>query len=272
MVEHNVEYQRLRDQSPDMGDHTFRILRDVETGLARQMDAVITVSDPDRDRLVRDGVDYRQVHTIPHGVDLASFDDTPCSSKPCSSRPCSSKPCSSRDHLFPDHGGRPILVYHGIYLYPPNMEAMEIMAQEILPRLRARGVNPLVAAIGRNAPENSPDPDIVFTGSVESVAPYLKQADLAVVPLMQGGGTRMKILDYFAAGLPVVSTSKGIEGIPVQNGVHAVVSDDFDAFADHIVTLLADADRSFSMGKAGRGFVESLDWRSIAARYKELMV
>lgn len=272
MVEHNVEYQRLRDQSPDMGDHTFRLLRDVETGLARQMDAVITVSDPDRDRLVQDGVDYRQVHTIPHGVDLASFDDPPCSSTTCSSTTCSSKTGSSRDQLFPDHGGRPILVYHGIYLYPPNMEAMEIMAREILPRLRAMGVNPLVAAIGRNAPENSPDPDIVFTGSVESVAPYLKQADLAVVPLMQGGGTRMKILDYFASGLPVVSTSKGIEGIPVQNGVHAMISDDFDAFAGHIAALLADANSASAMGRAGRGFVESLDWRSITARYKELMV
>ncbi|MGZ4882134.1 MAG: glycosyltransferase, partial [Halobacteriota archaeon] len=63
-------------------------------------------------------------------------------------------------------------------------------------------------------------------GFVEDLYALLKRADIAVVPLKRGGGTRLKILDYFAAGLPVVTTRKGIEGIEAQDKVHALIVDD----------------------------------------------
>jgi glycosyltransferase involved in cell wall biosynthesis len=157
-----------------------------------------------------------------------------------------------------------------VYSYAPNLEAMRVMAAEILPALRARGVVAKVLAIGREPPSAPLDPDIIFTGPVPSVAPYLLAADLAVVPLRQGGGTRMKVLDYFAARLPVVSTAKGIEGIPVRDGVEFVLADEAELFAEAVRRLLERRDEARALGARGRAFVEPLDWLAIARRHAEL--
>jgi glycosyltransferase involved in cell wall biosynthesis len=255
LVEHNVEYQRLAEQTPNLPAHGLDLLKAVELAWCNRSDAVIAVSEADRQRLLRDGVSPDRLHVIPHGVDLEQFDHA----EPLDLHAIYRIP---RDQA--------ILVYHGIYCYPPNLEAMEVMATEILPRLERRGVSATVLAIGAFPPERTLHPRIIFTGPVDSVAFYLKGADLAVVPLQKGGGTRMKILDYFAAGLAVVSTAKGAEGIPLAPGVEAWIADDHDAFAQAIAALLAAPQTRQRMGAAARDFVAPLDWRAIAARYLEL--
>ncbi len=256
LAEHNVEYKRLAEQNPGLDADGLRFLKDVEIGLCRRSDIVITVSDSDRERLIADGVGGEHIHVIPHGVDLEEFDHA----APLDLHAAFGIPME-----------RAILVYHGIYLYPPNLEAMAVMAREILPRLERLGAKATVLAIGRNPPEGSLHRDMIFSGPVPSVAPYLKAADIAVVPLQKGGGTRMKILDYFAAGIPVVSTSKGAEGIPIEPGIQAVIANSYDDFAQAIADLLNDAPARRAMGQAGRRFVMDLGWRAIASRYLELL-
>jgi glycosyltransferase involved in cell wall biosynthesis len=257
VVEHNVEYQRLRDQVAELSPLAFDFLRHVEVQLCNQSDAVVAVSERDRKQLVEDGVIADYIHYIPLGVDIAQFD----SPHPIDVRACHG---IGREEL--------VLVYHGTYMYPPNLEAMQAMAQRIMPLLKMRGIRAKVLAVGRHPPQEPLHEDIIFTGPVEQVAPYLLAADMAVVPLLKGGGTRMKILDYFAAGLPVVSTAKGIEGIPVTVGVHALVTEDADeAFAAAIADLVNDPQRAAELGKQGRIFVEQMDWNAIARRYIDLM-
>ncbi|QGU33474.1 glycosyltransferase [Thermochromatium tepidum] len=256
LVEHNVEYRRLAEQVPDLSPHGYEVLRKVELGWCKRSDAVVVVSESDRQRLLADGVAPERLHLIPHGVDLEAF--------------ARAAPLDLRA-LYAIPPECAVLVYHGIYLYPPNLEAMKVMADEILPRLEQLGVAVRVLAIGPHPPANELHPSLRFTGPVESVAPYLKGADLAVVPLQKGGGTRMKILDYFAAGLAVVSTAKGAEGIPITPGVEALIVDDHDAFAQAVAELLADPERRAHLGAAARAFVTALDWRTIAARYLELV-
>jgi len=217
---------------------------------------VVTVSTADRDQLIADGIDPSKVHPIPHGVDLASYDGA--------------EPRDVRREFGIGRATR-ILVYHGIYNYAPNLEAMELMAQRILPALRARGIAVKVLALGRDPPARSPDPDIAFTGPVPAVAPYLLAADLAVVPLRSGGGTRMKVLDYFAARLPVVSTAKGVEGIPVRDGVEVALADEPERFAAAVERLLQHPDEARALGARGRAFVEPLDWLAIARRHAALL-
>ena len=198
-VEHNVEYERLRDQDPDLTEEQYLFIKDVEVGLCNLADAVVCVSDDDRRRLSGDGVNERLLRIIPHGVDLEGFRrDTPR---------------DIRRELDLGETGR-ILAYHGTFEYPPNLEAVKVCAREVLPRLADRGLDVHLVAIGKHAPPEPIHPRVHFVGSVGRVAQWLKGAEVAVVPLMSGGGTRMKIIDYFASGVPVVSTSKGIEGIP----------------------------------------------------------
>lgn len=251
IAEHNVEYARLSAQYA-LSPATAGWVRAVELSLCDRADFVVAVSALDRDTLIRDGVPAGKIRVIPHGVDLRGF--------------AAAAPLDVRRRLgIP--ADRPILAYHGVYSYSPNLEAMEFLAREILPRLHGRGIAPKVMAIGPQPPEESPHPDIVFTGPVAEVAPFLLAADAAVVPLLQGGGTRMKVLDYFAAGLAVVSTAKGVEGLGVTDGEQALVRDDPGAFADAVVEVLASPGRRSSLGRAGQRFAASLDWSRIAEGY-----
>jgi glycosyltransferase involved in cell wall biosynthesis len=252
IVEHNVEYQRLAAQHPDLAAPARGWLRDVEVGLCHRADLVVAVSDVDRATLLRDGVAAEKVRVIPHGVDLSGF--------------AAASRLDAR-RLLGLPAGCPLLVYHGVYGYPPNLEAMQHLAREILPRLHARGVHPKVMAVGPVPPATSPHPDIIFTGSVPDVAPYLLDADVAVVPLLKGGGTRMKVLDYFAAALPVVSTAKGVEGLDLSDGEQAIIRDDPAGFAASVAELLGDPARRAALGAAGRLHVQALDWARIAERY-----
>lgn len=257
LAEHNVEYQRLQDQSPDLSQQAYDYMRQTEIMLCNQADSVVTVSEQDQKRLMQDGVDARRIHHIPHGIDLDSFDQA--------------EALDVRNRYnIPSEAA--LLVYHGTYLYPPNMQAVQVMALDILPLLRQYGIQARLLAIGPCPPADPAWSEVIFSGSVEHVAPYLLAADMAVVPLRQGGGTRMKILDYFAASLPVVSTAKGIEGIAVQNGQQAVVVEDADQdFALAVKELLDDPARAVSLGQKGRLFAEQLDWKIIGKRYVQLM-
>jgi glycosyltransferase involved in cell wall biosynthesis len=125
-----------------------------------------------------------------------------------------------------------------------------------------------VLAVGREPPPSSPHERIHFTGSVVGVAPWLKAADLAVVPLIEGGGTRMKIVDCFAAGLAVISTSKGIEGIPVEPGHHALVIDDWDDMIAAIIRLWRNPDQRKELAAAGSALAAEMDWSAIARRFR----
>ena len=256
LVEHNVECDRIKAQYPELSEQTYEWLRDQEVRLCNQVDKVVAVSEPDRDLLIGHGVDPDKVHVIPHGVDLSAFDKN----DEFNLRDAYGVPADTR-----------IILYHGIYSYKPNLESILILAKEILPRLRVRGWKAKVFAIGPEAPLEEIDPDVVFTGSVDQLAPYLKSGDLAVVPLRQGGGTRMKILEYFAASIPVVTTSKGVEGIPAENGSQVLVEDSFDGMANAIIRLFEHPEEGKAMAGRARDIVDRSDWKSIAEQYMALV-
>jgi glycosyltransferase involved in cell wall biosynthesis len=256
LVEHNVECDRIKAQYPELSQQAYEWLRDQEVRLCNQVDKVVAVSAPDRDLLIGHGVDPDKVHVIPHGVDLGAFD-------------------KNYDFNLRDAYGVPadtrIILYHGIYSYKPNLESILILAKEILPRLRARGWKAKVFAVGPEAPLEEIDPDVVFTGSVEQLAPYLKSGDLAVVPLQQGGGTRMKILEYFAASIPVVTTSKGVEGIPGENGSQVLIEDTFDGMANAIIRLFEHPEEGKAMAERAKEVVNRSDWKIIAEQYMAMV-
>jgi len=255
LVEHNVEYDRIRAQVDELTPAQYENLRSIEITLCNDSDAVVCVSNNDRRKLELDGARPELMQTIPHGVDLGQYDKLPVE--------------DARAHFgIAEH--EPVLVYHGTFSYPPNREALRIFAEILLPGLERQGLKAHLLAVGKNPPANSPHPRIHLTGSVERVAPWLKSADLAVIPLTDGGGTRMKIVDCFAAGLPLISTSKGIEGIPVVPGQHALVIDNWESMIEAIRDCWETPAKAQALAREGRALAESMDWKTIAEKYISL--
>ncbi|EIJ44031.1 glycosyltransferase [Beggiatoa alba B18LD] len=256
IVEHNVEFARIA-RTYNVSSATETFMRETEIRLCRTADNVIVVSQADLEKLEQVGVPNQQLTLIPHGVDLNAFNH----------------PSPSPEQIRQQYGISQddiVLVFHGIYLYPPNRQAVELIDNVILPALNQRGYYPKCLAVGKYPPAQKNHPDLHFTGVVDEVAPYLKAADIAIVPLQDGGGTRMKILEYFASSLPVIATAKGAEGIPVINGQSIMIEDDMNAFVEAIIQLITDTTARYRLGNAGRTFVEQFDWQAIAGRYWEL--
>ncbi len=252
LVEHNVEYARLRAQVSELSDQQFRNLQAIEIDLCNRSDAVICVSDNDRQQLLSDGVKPNLLHTIPHGFNTEAYK-------------LPAKDSLRKDLGLPDNAV--LIAFHGTFSYPPNHDALQVFAKFLLPQLAGSRHPFHVIAIGRNPPSVSPHANIHFTGSVDEVGPWLKACDMAVVPLREGGGTRMKIIDCFAAGLPVISTSKGIEGIPVVNDREAIIRDDWLSMTNEIIDLAESKERQDRLSAAALDFASEMDWKSISKRY-----
>jgi glycosyltransferase involved in cell wall biosynthesis len=139
----------------------------------------------------------------------------------------------------------PVVVFQGNMTYPPNADAAVRLVTEIAPALWDRLPSARVRLVGLAAEDvralHAP-PRVVTTGRVESMSDELSNADLVVVPLRIGSGTRIKIIEAFAYGVPVVSTTVGSDGLDVQSGVHLLIADETVEFAQACVRLLADTD------------------------------
>ncbi|MEM7054908.1 MAG: glycosyltransferase family 4 protein, partial [Pseudomonadota bacterium] len=246
---------RIAEQLPALSHEALDWLKAQEVNLANTCERVITVSERDRDLLIAAGVRDDHVRTIPHGVDLQTF---------------SNAPAIDVHSRYGIPAGHRILVFHGIYSYPPNLQAVKELSLSLLARLEHAGLPATVLAIGPE-PSAMPLADVVFTGPVDDLAGHLKAGDLAVIPLRDGGGTRMKILDDFAAGVAVVTTSKGMEGIPVEHGEQLWIEDDPQAMAEAVIALLNDDERRRRLSDNALRWVSRFDWREIAQRYLEFV-
>ena len=140
-------------------------------------------------------------------------------------------------------GVPPTILFQGLLTYAPNVDAADFLVREILPRLRARLGQVRVRLVGQVDQRVSrlhEDPEVTVTGPVAGMSDELAKADLVLVPIRFGSGTRVKILEAFANRVPVVSTSLGAEGLRVESGRHLLVADTADGLADACAALLSD--------------------------------
>jgi glycosyltransferase involved in cell wall biosynthesis len=148
------------------------------------------------------------------------------------------------------------LLFVGNLGYLPNEDAVRYFCADVLPRMR-RSVR--VSIVGANAPaalrEIARPPNVRFSGGVERLSSAYRQARAAVVPLRAGGGTRIKILEAFARGRPVVSTRLGARGLEVRHGEHLLIADGARAFAVACERVLHDDDLARSLVDAAHELV-----------------
>jgi glycosyltransferase involved in cell wall biosynthesis len=168
------------------------------------------------------------------------------------------------------------LIYPGALSFEANLDAATYFLSAIFPGIRAERPGARLRVTGKvNAGQRGALPavdGVEFTGYLPDVRPSIAQAWAEVVPLRKGGGTRLKVLEALALGTPVVSTSKGIEGLALEHDRHVLVADGSGDFAEATIRLLAQPELRARLSAAGRQRVrERYDWRVIGQGLNDLL-
>jgi glycosyltransferase involved in cell wall biosynthesis len=254
LMEHNVEAQILARRADNQSSalrraylrYQQRKLEAFEARACRRADQVVAVSEPDVAQL-HAMTGRGDVVCVPNGVDTSFF-----------------QPAVDVTQAEP-----PTLIYVGGFTWFPNLDAIDYFRREILPLVHRRMPGVRLKVIGRYPEaalvnEIKADPAVELCGLVDDIRPHVHAAALYIVPLRIGGGTRLKILDAFAMGKAIVSTSIGCEGLDVEHGREIVVADAPQAFADEVLRLLADPGCAHELGAAGRQLVlDQYDWTAV---------
>jgi glycosyltransferase involved in cell wall biosynthesis len=163
----------------------------------------------------------------------------------------------------------PFRVTHvGTMYWPPNVEGLLWFWEEVWPQVRARAPQARLTLIGKNPPARlralDARPDVDVPGYVEDLMPFLAETAVFVVPLHAAGGMRVKIVDAWCWGMPIVSTTIGAEGIAVRGGENILIADAPDRFAGSVVQVLDDPALQAQLRAQGRRWVEAqYDWRRV---------
>ncbi|MBI4759040.1 MAG: glycosyltransferase [Chloroflexi bacterium] len=238
----------------------WRKLRAYEAMVCRSFDKVIAVSEADRNALHRI-VPQVDIAVVPNGVDCALFS----SQVPADAYPA---PESRIKH-------EASLIFTGTMDFRPNIDAVTWFCQEVLPLIKKDIFHVHFYIVGKSPPPEvrrlGEDPAVTVTGYVDDVRPYMIHSRVYVVPLRMGSGTRLKVLQAMAMGIPVVSTTAGAEGIAARPGEDILIADDPTTFAQQVVSLLNDEERRKKMAARGRALMEaSYDWAVIVPRLERV--
>ena len=157
--------------------------------------------------------------------------------------------------------GGPVLLYPGAFGYPPNRTAVRWLLDEIFPALVSARPDARLVLVGGLPTEDmlaaaARDSRIEVTGAVPDTAPFFDSATVVPVPLREGGGTRFKVLEALAAGVPVVSTAKGVEGLELSPGEDYLPAETTDEFVEAISGLAGDGSMRRAFAERGRTTVE----------------
>jgi glycosyltransferase involved in cell wall biosynthesis len=167
------------------------------------------------------------------------------------------------------------LIYPGALSYDANYDAMLHFVHAILPRIRAQRPQVRLRITGWVTAEQQAAlaaDGVEWTGYVPDVRPLVARAWSEVVPLRLGGGTRLKVLEALALGTPVVSTSKGVEGLELEPEQHLLLADTPAEFARATLRLLAEPALRARLAVAGRQIVRAnYDWRQIGGQLNQLL-
>jgi len=203
----------------------------------------VTVSEEDAATLRK--MTTRPIVVRPNGVDLESYEFV--------------------DHSQPTAAS---LLFTATFSYFPNIDAARWLLGEILPQLRAQRHDVTLDLIGHHAPAGPFPAGVRAASDVPLIQPWFDAADVFVAPLRAGTGTRLKILEALAKGLPCVTTTIGCEGLPVEDGVHVLVADTTQEFVLAVLRLLDDVALRQRLAANGRALVErQFDWSAITDAY-----
>jgi glycosyltransferase involved in cell wall biosynthesis len=259
LFEHNIESIILRrhfETSRNPLEKFFwwlqwRRMERYEKETCRKFTCTATVSKTDKNYLV-ESAGVESIFAIPTGVDTHYF--------------------APREEPVKENS----LVFTGSMDWLPNEDAVKFFAQEILGKIKQAIPTVRLTVVGRNpshslVKEVEAYPEITLTGRVEDVRPFIASHAVYVIPLRIGGGTRIKAYEAMAMGKAVVSTTVGVEGLPVKDGDHVVLADTSADFAEAVIELLLNQRRRELMGSVASCFVrQRFSWEKAADEFANI--
>lgn len=253
---HNVEHmiwKRLRDVEARpwrraLLEIEWRKMRRYEARACARTRLTVAVSEADR-ALLAAHAPHARIRAIPTGVDTVYFAPNGTEERPRT------------------------LVFTGAMDWFPNEDGIVRFVDTVFPHIRAAMPDTTLTVVGRNpgpgVRQLAAVPGVRITGTVDDVRPHVAPAAVYVVPLRVGGGTRLKVFEALAMGKAVVSTTLGVEGLPLAPETHYVQADDPAQFATAVVALLSDPVRRRRLGAAGRSLVEGqYSWPHVAREFE----
>jgi len=222
----------------------YRMLERMERQYVSRADHTLAVSENDRDFFLNYAPN-EHMSVIPTGVDV--------------------------DYFKPEEGTEEpeTIVFTGSMDWMANEDGIIYFIERVMPLIRQEFPNARLSVVGRRPSARmkeigAREKNIEVTGTVDDIRPYMARGSVYVVPLLVGGGTRIKIFEAMAAGKAVVSTTIGAEGLPVTHGKDILLADEPENLARSVTELLWDANRRQCIGAAARKLVaENYSWKAV---------
>ena len=218
------------------------------------VDHTTSVSDDDREIFIKKyKLNREKVTVIPSGAHILDLPDKQCED-------------DVKRGISID-SDKIVIFFHGLFSHPSNKDAFKTIENYIAPKFEEIDKKVLFVVGGTDVPKFE-RVNIKSLGFIEDLYKVMCMADIAIVPLKSGAGTKLKVLDYLGVGLPIVTTKTGIEGINAKNGEHALIVDDVnEEFIDAIKYLIDNEQERKRIGtNARRVAEEEYDWDKICEK------
>jgi polysaccharide biosynthesis protein PslH len=275
---HNVDsevMQRYSKHAPSLAQKSYAFLTGKRLQILEKQsltlfDGHFVVSQRDRKKLLEIVPDAR-VFVADNGVDSLFYSDQPIENAYALWRQQKAAPDELKafnENVFNLPIKRNRLLFVGSMDYHANAEAVDKFAKEVWPKVFARTPQIRFTIVGRHPSAEiralAKLPGIEVTGTVEDVRPYYREAVAAVVPLRIGGGSRLKILEAMAAGVPVISTRLGAEGLEVKHKQNILLAEWGEDFSRAVFEIIENKTLQQDIRQNARSFVhQRYDWSAI---------
>lgn len=254
VVEHNIEYEvykRYVDHFPliplrPLLSIDVKKMKEWEEVMWKRAKKVAVVSKSDQEKIEKSGV--KNVAIIPNGVDLSHYK------------------YSRQSSIHPI----PTVLYVGNMRWFENRDAVKYLLTQIWPKIKAQVPQARLLIVGREADKHfssREDKSIKIYANVPDIRKFYQEATCLLAPIRKGGGTKYKILEAMASGLPVVTTSIGAEGLEIENNKNVKIADTPTNLAKGTYEILINKEQSQSLAKNARELIENkYSWDSIAEK------